>query len=282
MSQLTAEELNKIKSIELQILLYMDKLLSENNIDYYIIGGTALGAIRHGGFIPWDDDIDIAIWKKDEKKFLDLCSHKLDSDYYLLSQKNNPYFPHCFHKICRADTCVIEKEMQVYPKTKYGINIDIFVLYPIPQGKRWKMFLKRITYIKRISSMRIGETDSSKKRFFKGLLAPYRHIIRGVCGLLINMVLYLSSADESSWYSNVFGTVPFDKSIMLKRIMGKPTPVRFEGYWVSGPEYMNEYLKKIFGDYQILPPENERKGHDYIFVNFEKDYIRCRHDGDRK
>ena len=108
----------ELREIQMGILSYVDKFCRENDIKYSICGGTLIGAIRHGGYIPWDDDIDIIMLRKDYERFLNLFNKSKDSDYNLYCINKSPYYYHPYAKVSDSRTIQVEPDI----KEEAGIN----------------------------------------------------------------------------------------------------------------------------------------------------------------
>src|SRR5690554_4415622 len=119
--------LKKLHNVQIEILNQIVKICNQNKLTYFLIGGTLLGAIRHKGFIPWDDDLDIAMPRKDYEKFLELCQGYLGDEYYLHCSKTDPKYWLPFAKVRKNNTIFEEKSIQTINSHK-GIYVDIFPL----------------------------------------------------------------------------------------------------------------------------------------------------------
>lgn len=124
--KLTSSTLRKLQMVELDILLELDRVCRKNHISYFLCGGTLLGAVRHGGFIPWDDDIDVGFFRDDYEKFCQVFQRESDSSrYFLQTWKTDKYYRWNYGKIRRLGTEYI-RSGQEHMKYKTGISIDIF------------------------------------------------------------------------------------------------------------------------------------------------------------
>ena len=130
-----SNDLKRLKIEEKKILDYYVNFCEKNNLKYYLAYGTLLGAIRHNGFIPWDDDIDVHMPPQDYQKFINLFKKDNNNDYFLQTIDTEKYFHATFTKIRKNNSCMVEKEWS-YMKIHKGINIDIFPLYPYPDDPK--------------------------------------------------------------------------------------------------------------------------------------------------
>ena len=131
MRELTQRELAEIKKIELDILIDVDRVCRQEKINYSLAFGTLLGAVRHKGFIPWDDDIDIMMPRKDYEYFLAVAPQKLESKFYIASYKMNKAYAHPFLKVMAKNTTMRELTTD-HPDAPRGIWVDVFPIDETP------------------------------------------------------------------------------------------------------------------------------------------------------
>lgn len=246
------------------------KICEENDLKYFMIGGTQLGAIRHKGFIPWDDDIDIGMPREDYNKFINLSYEKTLQDITISTHKNNNRYPYGYCKIYDKKTTLVE---DVYIKKGLigGIYIDVFRLDGIGDTtqKSYKVF-KKINFLKKI----LGYKNSNVKS--KHLL---KNIIHRLIRIIINRKFIISKIDKKlyNWNDSAFVVNAYgawgSKEIMKKDIFGTPTLYAFEGHEFYGVEKYDEYLSNLYGNYMELPSEEKRKTHhDYLYLNLNLPY----------
>lgn len=132
----TPDLLRKLQMVELDILLELDKICRKNHIDYFLCGGTLLGAVRHGGFIPWDDDVDVGFFRNDYERFCQVFQEQSDSSrYFLQTWKTDPHYYWNYGKIRRLGTEYV-RAGQEHMKYKTGISIDIFLYDYLPVNEK--------------------------------------------------------------------------------------------------------------------------------------------------
>lgn len=275
-------DLEKLKSVELEILIHVGELLDKHGIKWYLIGGNAIGAVRHGGFIPWDDDVDIAIFKEDENKFLKICEEELDSKYYLQTRRKEKEYIRSFYKIRKNNTACVEEANKGLINMHHGIFIDIFVLYGVPNNKVVRNVMKSMIRLDDIMAYNSVPKNGGNKGLIKRILHPFRHFIRGVAKAVIESINIFCRLKDSQYISNIYGTIPFDKSIMPRDYFGEPKYLEFEGRRLPFPAKIHEYLEHIFGDYMTLPPEEKRISHQFSIVDFNRSYQEIIKDVERK
>ncbi|MBD5583550.1 MAG: LicD family protein [Clostridia bacterium] len=261
-------ELEHLQKVILSLTKDIDRLCRANNIQYYLLGGSCIGAIRHKGFIPWDDDLDIIMSRENYDKFLQICNKELNKEKYYL-QEGLKDWPLNFSKIRLKDTYLHEPEDDYAPTDKHGIYVDIFFMENVPDSN----FLSSIQYfLSKVNlcyllSKRKYLSASKKQKILMILSAPMKvDIIRKwVYKILKNL-----SKKPSSRYGFYYGRTRFRTSITPKSIFGIPKYVQFEDTTLPVPEKTHEYLTQMFGDYMKLPPENQRKGQHLLSVDFGK------------
>ncbi len=141
------KKMNELQKCILNIFKEVKKVCEHNNIPYYALGGTAIGAVRHKGFIPWDDDLDIALPIEYLEYFLECCKKDLPPRYKIFSAKNVKEFSNVFIKVVDTETTFIEKDMHFYKNSYTGVFIDIIFLISVPDNLFKKKFhLFRLRY----------------------------------------------------------------------------------------------------------------------------------------
>lgn len=269
--------LSHIQEKLLLMLEWFHCYCAENSISYYIAGGTMIGAMRHSGFIPWDDDIDVVIPRPEYNRLIEMMDNKPINGYLFESPYtgNSDYlFP--YSKLYDTSTTLIEKSHIV---CKRGLYIDIFPLDGL--GDEFTLAKKNFTaYDKKHMFLKTRSCSIRKERsFYKNASII---VSRMIPGFLFNDKKYSIQIDEiaqkiapyeSTYVANLMGTYRF-KEIVKHTLFGKPTLYKFENIEVFGPEKYDDYLSSIYGNWRELPPEEKRKTtHDYIELNLEKAYL---------
>ena len=168
-------ELRHLQLVILDIIKDIDSLCTKNNIEYYLLGGSAIGAIRHQGFIPWDDDLDIIMTADNYNKFIEVCKKELNTNKYILQEGEKDWaLP--FSKIRLKGTKLIEIEGPAEDNNMQGIFVDIFKLdyaYSSKILQYWQYFCGKV-YLSHALSLRSYKSASIKKKLLMLLSSPLK------------------------------------------------------------------------------------------------------------
>lgn len=263
---------------QLEILEFIDMTCRENNIEYSLIGGSLLGAIRHKGFIPWDDDIDVMLTRDNYNKLMEVIMLKNDNRFTLLYYKNvKAYMP--FTKLCDNETLIESKTENLNRGT--GIFVDIFPYDFLPnKAKERKSFrgeiLNKARYLSASKRGKFDYATAGTKSLFLAkviLFLPLHLIFLGkeeklAKGLDENMQSFKNS---SSNYMGYILSRYREKEVFPKEIFEEYEDTQFENLKVRKIKNHDAYLVQLFGDYMVLPPENQREAHDYYKFYWKED-----------
>lgn len=261
-------ELEHLQSVILSIVKDIDVLCRRNSIDYYLLGGSCIGAIRHGGFIPWDDDLDIIMTRASYERFLSVCRQQLDQEKYII-QEGVRDWPLSFTKIRLRGTHLHEPEDDYASDEMHGIYVDVFFMDNVPDNPllaRMQYLLAKYYLCHQLSSRTYASTSLSKKALML-MSAPMR--IRFVRKAVVGFIDRFNSHDTRR-LGFYYGRTRYGTSITPRDIYGKPVYVPFGDTELPVPEHWHEYLTQMFGDYMKLPPVEQRKGLHLLSVDFGK------------
>lgn len=282
---MTREEIRKVQLVQLEIGKEIKRICDENEIDYILDSGTLLGAVRHHGFIPWDDDMDIAMDRENYDKFIEIAKCELQDKYYLQTWETDYNFPYPFAKIRLKGTSFIEDSFEK-SSMHQGIYVDVFPYDVWPEQKRaqkrlWKKksFLTAMLLMKCHSIKFKSNTASSAKFLMKlcmftvvkflCLFVKKRKLIEMYKGLIRKFNTFESDKVFEQTVNYKFGYWVQPSSIFKGSEL-----MLFEDTEFQVPKNYDEYLTTAYGNYMELPPEEKRWiGHHIIKLNFEKDEV---------
>lgn len=264
---LSIEERKMVQKIELNILAELDRICRKHNINYTLAYGTLLGAIRHNGFIPWDDDVDVCMLRRDYEKFRKVCEEELDKKYFYQTNETDSEYYHLFDKIRANDTVFKESFLEKY-HIHHGVYIDIFPLDYVPDSsiKRMLQYCKFHFYrLGLMSKYMMISARSGKKKcaaiILKFLYKPFplKKLYDGACDAASK---YKNKAETNvqSFYS------PYKrKDIFDRRYFEEYIEVRYEEYKFFVIKNYDIILSRLYNDYMEYPPEEQRiTRHDLV------------------
>lgn len=269
MKQLSTRE---VQLLQLKLMKEIDAFCTANNIRYYFIGGSCLGAIRHKGFIPWDDDIDIAMMRDEYERFVELARGQFNNDtYFVQNYQSDPWMIPALTRLCIRKTYVDIKSEHHHKNCK-NTYIDIFPLDNVPDNvelrkrHRNKLYIiDRLILMKQFHLYR----DSSIEYFVKMVVSLLLSIIP--LSYLQKKRVSIMTQYRYKQTKNVCSTTSrygYYKQVMPREIYGNPIRHQFEDYCFCIPEQYDEYLKHIFGDsYMEIPPISKRVKPQNIYID---------------
>lgn len=268
-------ELEKDYKRKLQLRLLemakdIDKLCKENDIEYYLMYGSTIGAVRHEGFIPWDDDFDIGMTDENYFKFLQVCEEKLDKKkYFVQTQEKEENYYMSFAKI-RDITTTLINEMNADKEMTYGIYIDVFPLVGVPSSK-----IKRGVLKVNRAFMLSANANVIRNKFLKFIFDIILKIFgkKRIIKYCTKQCFKYKCKDYDNWISICDGD-GFELNEVRREVMGKPKYVKFENIELPIPEDHDTYLRRIYGDYMRIPSPEEikRKEHTPYFLDLNLPY----------
>ena len=251
--------LRKAQLKMVDILLEFDRICKKYDIEYWISYGTLLGAVRHKGFIPWDDDCDICMMRNDYNKFMEIASKELPDNLIIQNHKIDPYYPGNMTKIRMKNTKFVEYDESENERYHQGIFIDIFIFdyYPSYVAN----ILNCMNIINRFKTKRTEYPKGSVMRIGIQVLSLIPYALYTTIAKVLNYTSIPFKSNSDYKYIglevNCSDRKYYDKSLVfpLKR------QVYFEGYVFNTPYNHEEILRKMYGDYMVLPKPNNRRGH---------------------
>lgn len=262
-------EINELQKIQLSMLKDFDAVCQKHRISYQLFSGTALGAVRHKGFIPWDDDIDVVMLREDYERFFDSASKELDSNKYYVQREFSKHWPMFFSKLRLNGTTYIEKYHSHDARIHQGIYIDIFPCDNLSDSRlmqKLQYIASKIVIAKSLYA-RGYETNSTVKKCFMQFcrILPTEPFKR----------LCIRRNDSSSLKVHTFfgGGKKFERSIYLREWFEQSVKMRFEDSEFPVSAHYDEMLRVMYGDYMVMPTLEQRvcKRHAAI-VDINKPY----------
>ncbi len=259
----------------LEIALAIHKVCEEHNLRYYLVDGSLIGAVRHKGFIPWDDDMDICMPRPDYDKLIE-HPEWLPEQYEFVCYENDKNYPFSFGKIQDANTTIIERPHMYYLG---GAYCDIFPIDGAPDGKlRQKLFNMKYKFLRKV--------------LYFWFRDPYKHGHGPSCWLPLLVRKIWSFEEAQAKIKRHMMKYTFDdsdtvavnledgtKSMVSKAdVLGSPTPVEFEGHQLMGLKDNDAYLTKLFGDYMTPPPASGQHQHNFHFLDLNLPYRQYKED----
>lgn len=271
---MTPEKFRALQLVQASIMDDIHRVCVKNNLKYYMIGGTALGAVRHKGFIPWDVDIDIAMPREDYEKFIEIANNELDPKHECQTYKNQKHFtsPHILI-VLKNSSITFRTDLLNGGSMRSGIYVDILPLDQVPTDpklrKKHARELNVISKIKYYKESRVYTSNStltkiSKKiiRFFFSFLSDY-----WLNSIQQKIAQKYNNLPDTGEICSTLSHYKYEKLCMPKSIWGTPKLYDFERRQYYGAEDMNAYLTKLFGDYMKLPSKEVQESYHQMIVD---------------
>ena len=262
--------INELKNIQLEILKHVDKFCSEHNIKYFLSGGSVIGAVRHKGFIPWDDDIDIMMLREDYNFFVQEYYKHDNSRYCLYCHTIYSDYPYPFAKIDDSKTVMQEEIEGCYPM---GVHIDVFPIDNMPEDKQLQKKIYRI-FSFWMALMNLKRLPVLRRRgIVKNLILFIAHIF--LYFLSFKKIVRCMDANARKYEkieTSLCGVAVWGygiKEINNKNNYEKSILVEFEGIKLPIPIGYDNYLSNVYGNYMQLPPIEKRNSH-HNFIAYWK------------
>lgn len=267
--------LRDLQLFQLSILKELDRICKNNNIKYYLAYGTCIGAVRHHGFIPWDDDIDVHMMYDDYLRFMDVCKTQLDPRFYFQSHFNDAKTYVSWNRIGVKNSTSINLSLS-HVHMPWGICIDIFPIFPYSDDPSTQA---------KISSYYRKFVLLSLKHYQKGTLKESHGIekIKKMAHLLIpdrlNCFLfrhYFKKLGQINEKTNDYVTGPYmiEKNHYLKKeVFGDPVYLQFEDCKFPCPNNYHDYLTLIYGNYMEIPKNKVKHSDDpNVIIKLDEPY----------
>ena len=268
--------LSQMQGKQLEMLHELDRVCKKNGLQYALSSGTCLGAVRHQGFIPWDDDIDVYMSWSDAEK-LTKCQEDFDKKYFVQSYKTDAQFPSSHYRLCDSSTsCFLEETRGL--DVNHGIFIDIYIYYPYPDNKLLAQKIILDSFVYRV--LLAGDGPQNHGKIAKALGGIVSKIYKGKRRnkKIEKIENEYKNNGGKHYVATYFGRdVTLTKSIVYPvEWFQKPSYLKFEDMEVPCPGNPQEYCKLQYGNtYMQLPPEDKRHPHhDFIYFSVDEPYTK--------
>lgn len=266
-----SKEMKQVWNIELEIVKKIDKICKENKINYTLCGGSLLGAIRHKGFIPWDDDIDIAMLRNDYEKFLEIAKKEFKKPYFVQDYRTekNYYYGHAQIRNSNTTAFILGDEMNEF---NHGIFVDIFPFDNLPDN-----LIKRFFFVKKISHI--------KKDILRIIYQNKSHGIKYILKKIYIKVFCLNKKKLINKLNKIVTKYNKKRTKQVGAIGFKPEDFSYETSWFEKYEYLDfenfqfkctkdydEWLTRQYGNYMLIPKNKNGSSHGTVYFDPQKKY----------
>lgn len=268
-------ENQNIKDVQnkiLEIMKYIDKICRAEGIQYFIMGGTALGAVRHQGFIPWDDDLDIFMTPVEYEKFVGAFNKYNDSRFVLQEWKTVSNYIE-YSKVRMNGTTFIEEVFKDNHNMHHGIYVDIMILHKVPLNT----FIQKLCYYdsKFVTLYGLSQRNWKPKARWQAVVLKMLKFLP--CSFIANRcyrrIYKYDALKEKFMYCYWITPASFFKGLFEREMFENPVDIKFEDTYLLASQNVNKYLETRYGDYMKIPSKTEQKSavHAYLY-DVSKDY----------
>lgn len=260
-----AQLLRSVQLTQLDIAKEIKKICEKHQIPYFLDGGSLLGAARHKGFIPWDDDMDFGMLRTDYERFLQIAPQELPNTLFLQTPQTDPGYGYAFAKIRKKDSLYLERVSQNSTEN-HGIFVDIFPYDALPDDpKKVQKLYRKLTALKMILKMKVhykpwaASEHINRKRWLLYLPARFLSLFfskESIVKQYTRIATQYNTSATTRYYAQVaesFGHWEMKQSFFSGRV-----ELPFENMTFSAPSDYNGFLTSGYGDYMELPPEDKR------------------------
>lgn len=268
--------MNELQKVEFDLFRCFVDVCERLNLNYFLVCGSALGATRHKGFIPWDDDMDVGMYREDYNKFMELAPALLPEGIFLQNYKSDPAFPYVFAKLRNSNTTYIQSLLSNLDMN-HGIYMDIFPLDGCPDSvfEQKKLVFMKKHYLRQLAAAFNMPSTLSLRGKISVSIFKFLGCHKRTGKILMKYEALISKypvngakiiCNHGTWYGN--------KDFIAAEYYGGGTDGEYEGMLVRVPERVTDYLTALYGDWQTPPPYDKQIGsHFYEVCDTKKPYI---------
>lgn len=277
---MNTEHVSELQSKALEIYKYFENFCKTNNLRFFVCGGACIGAVRHQGFIPWDDDIDVFMPRPDYEKLYRIWPEKGDLNRFTLCRTDDEINYHDAGTLLKDNNTTFINQHSINEDIHHGYMMDIIPLDgKAPKGRaRFMQKLYAMTY-SLFNVQRLPDNQGKMNRFFaKIILGIFRSkILRSKIWHSCQEKMSKYDYDQAEYVTELVTGFAYMKNEYPKSIFADGQEVSFEHTTVRIPVGYDMYLRMAFGDYMKLPPEESRKPkHNVAFVDLNNSYVKYR------
>lgn len=276
MMDYSVEEIRKIQQKSLEMALYFKKICEENHLMFYFCGGCCIGSIRHKGFIPWDDDVDVFMPRKDYEKLRRIWKRRADTEHYTMEDSNEYHNDRNLFLNIRDNTTTFIRPYQTDLDISHGLILDVLPIDGCPDGRFRRAFqLMWATVYSVYRSQRIPENHGRLMNMLGKLalsIVPSGKIRYHIWHFAEKQMTKYRMED-CRYVTELCAGPHYMKNRYPRKAFEKAVYKEFEGHMMPVPQGYDEYLKIAFGDYMKLPPEEKRVAHhDVVLCDLDHSY----------
>lgn len=254
--------LTEHQTLLLEMLHDFDQVCRNHNIHYQLFAGTALGAVRHGGFIPWDDDIDVILMRDEYERFFREAAGDFDPSVYYVQKDNSPHWPMQFSKLRRNGTACMEK---YHPKDKLvhqGVYIDIFPCDNLANGgliRRLQFAASKVVIAKALYARGYETNSIAKKLFMQFCRVLPRRPLEEFC-------IRRKDTGTKMVHSFLAASKSYKKNLWFREWFNNTMEIQFEDFTFPVSRHYDALLRNLYGDYHRIPSPEERKCKEHAAI----------------
>lgn len=266
-------KLRKLQICITDILKEFDRICREENLTYFLFGGSLLGAVRHGGFIPWDNDADVAMPRRDFERFKKLASEKLGQSLALQTNENDPYFTLELMRLRNMNTVVEINQVAPVGSIFHGAFLDIFPLDDLlkESSLEYAIQAKLVKQILKTMADRADESireNKSIKQKLGNLIAKLHSRKRWI--EIKEKIAQRHNGKDAEYFANFASHYDYRKQVFEKKRLLPAKEVRFEGHLFFAPKDYDYVLRKFYGNnYMDIPKKENRHYEEHLIIKIQ-------------